>query len=81
MKKIVWNRGCVIYLLLSAISCYLVYILWVGHNKRNYIESMIDNAIEDSKKQQFTIRYEESVEKKQESLLVDDKSRSIWYEV
>lgn len=81
MKKIVWNRGCVIYVLLSGISCYLVYTLWVGHNQRNEMKSIIDSAIVDFKKQQFTNRYEESVEKKQEALLVDDRSRSIWYEI
>lgn len=71
MKKLASNRGCVISLILGAFSCYLVYILWFGHSQRNYIKSIIINAIDDS----F------SVDTNQEALRINDRRRNLWYEV
>ena len=78
MVKIVINRGWLITLLLGAISCYLIYILWVGHSHRNDIKSIINNVIDKSNEQKVINYNEESVDNKKE-LLIKETTRSIWY--
>lgn len=77
--KVALNRGLLILLLLWTLSCYLTYILWVGHSHRSYMKSIIINRIDESNKQKVINHNEESVDKK-EVLLINETSRSIWYQ-
>ena len=80
MKQVVLNRGLIVPLLLGAISCYLIYMLWVGHSHRSHIKSIIINVIDESKKQKVIYENEESRSVDKEELLIKDTSRSIWYQ-
>lgn len=79
--KIVLNRGLLITFILGTISCYLCYILWVGHSYRSHIKSNIIALIDESKQQKVINHNVESrsVDKEEALLINETKSRGIWY--